>query len=83
MGEVSKIEEPVLSIAIILRENSSLIKECLATVDYINNILTAHQMDSITNEKEPNCMIAEVDMQFEDLKKLSNILKEIKKLVSS
>lgn len=83
MGEVSKIEEPVLSVAAILRENSSLIKDCLATSDYINNILTAHQLDSITNEKEPNCMMAEVNMQFEDLKKLSSMLKEVRKLISS
>ena len=61
-----------------LRENRSLIYDCLEISNCIYSNLTGDSLCSANSNSEPNCMMLDASMQNEDLKSLVKLLSILK-----
>ena len=66
------------SLESLLRENRSLILDCLEISNCIYLNLTGDGLCSANSNNEPNCMMLDASMQNEDLKSLVNLLSILK-----
>ena len=68
----------VATLEALLKENSKIIKDCLSISNVILTGLTANECNQTDTVTSPECMMAEVAFQSNDLKLLKDMLLDIK-----
>ena len=58
----------------LLRENNQLIRECLIESNQLYQVMTSDSYSNENKEVEPTCIMSDLVIQNENLKKLKSIL---------